>query len=84
MASLSRLEAPFLDITSYALNDYCSFKINVVLVDKDAHQRETISKLYLTSLRYYPRQKKRVVNDSILRDAREVTAQVVLRLRREQ
>ena len=50
MASLSRLEAFFLDVTSYALND-CSFqnkrKRNLVLVNKDANQRETITKLPL-------------------------------------
>ena len=51
MASLSRLEGLFLDVASYTLNNFHS-KINkkkkkrrnLVLVDKDAHQRETITK----------------------------------------
>ena len=46
MASLSRLEALLLNVTSYMLNN-CSIvqiKQNLVLVDRDAHQRETITK----------------------------------------
>ena len=52
MSSLSRLEAFFLDVTSDMFNN-CSFlnkkqkqkhkKQNLVLVNKDAHQRETIT-----------------------------------------
>ena len=47
MASLSRLEAPFLDGTSETLNNYCLFlnKENKILVlhNKNARQRETIT-----------------------------------------
>ena len=49
MSSLSVLEAPFLDVTSIRLTIVHSKikkdrKRNLVLVDKDAHQRETITK----------------------------------------
>ena len=43
MASLGRLEALLPDITSYTLNKILKWrKRNLVLVDKAAHQRETI------------------------------------------
>ena len=49
MASLSRLKALFLDVISYALNNnivHSEIKKakSIVLVDKNAHQRETITK----------------------------------------
>ena len=43
MASLSCLEAHFLDVTSDALNNHSYRKQSLVSVNKDAHQRETIT-----------------------------------------
>ena len=47
IASLSHLEALCLNVTSDALNNFIAYskiKRNLVLVNKDAYQRETLAK----------------------------------------